>query len=394
MSTNENAHLDDLIAALLADPTHTENPLRPALASLYRREQKSQARLKQLLEMADNEGNLQVETLVANYEKQSRRIEKISRIADRYQENMREMSEKLKLVAENERDYIRHAFSRYVSPNRVQYLIDNPDSLALSGEYHECSFVMTDLAGFTTLMENYQPHECVALLNSYLEAMIDIVFRYHGTLDKIVGDALVIIFSAPIVQPDHCQLALECAMALDACAMQFVADKDNQGIKFGVTRIGVCTGRVLIGNFGGKNMFDFGALGDPINTAARLESVNKQFGTRICVAESTLSQSKNIRARPIGWLILKGKHEKIKAFELLTEEQFNTPLTCDYLVAYQKMDTESADALAAFTALVENYPDDTLSRYHYDRLLQRSTFVRRKNDLVQESGSVITLLNK
>ena len=229
MTANKVTNQDEWITTLINDPAHDENPLKPALKKLYQREKKSQDQLKRLMEISDSFGNLQIETLLANYHKQARRIEKITRIADHYQENMREMSEKLKLGAEHERDYIRHAFSRYVSPNRVQYLIDNPDSLRISGEYRECSFIMTDLAGFTSLIEKYPPHECVTLLNNYLEAMIDIVFKYHGTLDKIVGDALVIIFSAPIVQPNHCQLALECALALDACAMQFVSDKDNQG---------------------------------------------------------------------------------------------------------------------------------------------------------------------
>jgi class 3 adenylate cyclase len=394
MFANEDTSQDEWIKELIDDPVHEENPLKPALEKLFQREKKSQTQLKRLIEISDGFGNFQIETFLTNYYKQVERIEKISHIADRYQEKMRNMSEKLKQAAEHERDYIRHAFSRYVSPNRVQYLIDNPDSLILSGEYRECSFIMTDLSDFTTLMEKYQPHECVALLNNYLEEMIGIVFKHHGTLDKIVGDALVIIFSAPIVQPNHCQLALECAMALDACAMQFAADKNNQGIKIGITRIGVCTGNVLIGNFGGKNMFDFGALGDPTNIASRLESANKQFGTRICVAESTLSQSKNIWARPIGSLILKGKYKKIKAFELLSESQFNSPLTSGYLAAYQKMDAEDPSALEAFAALVESYPDDTLSRYHYDRLLQISMFSRRKNDCDQDKGSTITLLNK
>lgn len=286
------------------------------------------------------------------------------------------------LKTENEKRWLRNAFGRYVSPNRVKHLIDNPDTLVLGGEYRECTFVMTDLAGFTTLMEKYPPHECVLMLNSYLEGMINIAFKYQGTLDRIVGDAVAVIFSAPLAQPNHCQLALQCAIEMDAYAMQFVSDKDNQGIKFGITRIGVCTGNVLIGNFGGKTMFDYRALGDPINTAARLESVNKQLGTRICVSEATLNQCKDFPARPIGSLILKGKQEKIKTFELLSEAQFNSALTSEYMAAYQKMEVEDPDALNAFAALLERYPDDPLSQYHYKRLQQR------------ETGTTITMSSK
>lgn len=286
------------------------------------------------------------------------------------------------LKTESEKRWLRNAFGRYISPNRVKHLIEHPDTLVLGGEYRECTFVMTDLAGFTTLMEKYPPHECVSMLNSYLEGMIEIAFKYHGTLDRIVGDAVAVIFSAPLIQPDHCQLALECVIEMDAYAMQFVSEKNNQGVNFGITRIGVCTGNVLVGNFGGKTMFDYRALGDPINTASRLESVNKQFGTRICVAESTLSQCQNVMARPIGFLILKGKQEKIKTFELLSKTQFNSPLTSEYIAAYQKMEAEEPDALDAFALLLKNYPNDTLTQYHYKRLQQR------------ETGSTITMLNK
>lgn len=298
------------------------------------------------------------------------------------------------LKTEREKRWLRTAFGRYVSPNRVEYLIKHPDSLVLGGEYRECSFVMTDFAGFTALLEAFPPHECVAMINSYLDGMINIAFQYQGTIDRIVGDAVAVIFSAPIVQPDHCQRALACALAMDNYAMQFVSDKQVQGVQFGMTRIGVCTGKVLIGNFGSKTMFDYRALGDPINIAARLESVNKQFGTRICVAESTLVQANHVCARPIGWLILKGKLEKIKTFELLAETACNSSKISDYLAAYEKMEAEDASALVAFSLLAERYPDDGLIAYQYNRLSKNRHFVRRKHDTLRTVGSTIILLDK
>jgi len=272
------------------------------------------------------------------------------------------------LKTEDEKRWLRSAFERYISPNRVKHLIEHPDSLSLGGEYRECSFVMTDLANFTSLMEKHSPHECVSMLNEYLDGMIQIAFKYNGTLDRIVGDAVAVIFSAPLVQENHRELALQCSLDMDAYAMQFVSTKDSQGIKFGITRIGVCTGDVLVGNFGGKTMFDYRALGDPINTASRLESVNKQFGTRLCVAESTLEGCENFKTRPIGDLVLKGKTEPIKAFELLSEEQFKQPLIQTYLDAYQIMARSGSNALGLFKQLIEQYPEDSLSLYHYQRL--------------------------
>ena len=283
---------------------------------------------------------------------------------------------------EGEKRWLREAFGRYISPNRVKYLIENPESLTLGGEYRECSFVMTDLANFTALMEKHPPHECVTMLNHYLDGMIDIAFKYNGTLDRIVGDAVAVIFSAPIIQKNHQQLALKCALAMDEYAMQFAKDKGDKGIKFGITRIGVCSGKVLVGNFGGEHMFDYRALGDPINTASRLESVNKQLGTRLCVADSTIGDCKNFKSRPVGWLVLKGKQEKIKAFELLTEEQFNNPLVQAYLLAYQKMEQETVDAVDEFSKLAAKYPNDPLINYHFQRLQQ------------QKRGSIIILSSK
>jgi adenylate cyclase len=298
------------------------------------------------------------------------------------------------LKTEKEKRWLRTAFGRYVSPNRVDYLIKHPDSLVLGGEYRECSFVITDLTDFTALMEKLPPHECVTVLNHYLEGMIEIVFNYQGTLDRIVGDSVAVIFSAPILQPDHCQRALDCALAMDAYAMQFVSEKHDQSVAFGITRIGVCTGNVLIGNFGGKIMFDYRALGDPINIASRLESANKQFGTRLCVAESTLNQTDYRWFRPIGQLVLQGKLKKIKAFELLTESAFNSALTSEYLHAYHKMEAGDSSALAAFHTLVECYPEDILSAYHYYRLHQNVHFVRCKEDSPLSIDSTIVLANK
>src|SRR5690606_37198933 len=100
--------------------------------------------------------------------------------------------------------------------------------------------------------------------------------------------ALSIMFSAPVVQPDHAQRALDCALDMQAFASRYAREVQARGIAFGHTRIGVHSGEVIVGNFGGQVIFDYRALGDPVNTAARLESVNKQLGTRLCVSEATL----------------------------------------------------------------------------------------------------------
>lgn len=272
--------------------------------------------------------------------------------------------------SERQQRWVKEAFSRYVSPNRVEYLINHPGQLELGGRRQPCSFVFTDLAGFTTLMESIDPAEAVTLLNRYLEEMISIAFRHQGTLDRIVGDALAIMFSAPVVQPDHAQRALDCAMDMHAFATGYARDLQAKGIAFGHTRFGVHTGEVIVGNFGGGAIFDYRALGDPVNTAARLESVNKQLGTRICVSEATLSACAGATVRPVGQLVLKGKKAALQVFEPLPD-----PLppgyapTALYVAAYEAMRARD-DALARerFEHLQTSYPDDPLVALHATRL--------------------------
>ncbi|MDZ7938146.1 MAG: adenylate/guanylate cyclase domain-containing protein [Rhodoferax sp.] len=272
------------------------------------------------------------------------------------------------LRTEYEQRWIKNAFSRYVSPNRVKYLQEHPETLALGGEYRECSFVMTDLAGFTAMMEKHEPAMLSALLNEYLNGMIAIAFAHEGTLDRIVGDAVAVMFSAPVAQPDHAARAVACALAMDQFAHNFSLQQQARGIPFGKTRIGVNTGDVLVGNFGGQVMLDYRALGDAINTAARLETLNNHLGTRISVSASTVEQCPNFVGRPAGRWVLKGKNIPTTVFEPLAAEEARSERVTAYLAAYTLMEAESPDALAAFQDLHAHHPDDALVGYHLHRL--------------------------
>lgn len=272
-------------------------------------------------------------------------------------------------ASEREQRWIKAAFTRYVSPNRVSHLIDHPDAMALGGRRQECSFIFTDLAGFTHLMESIDPADAVALLNDYLDALIAIAFRHEGTLDRIVGDAVAIMFSAPVAQADHRARALACALEMDAFASRYAAERQAAGIDFGQTRIGVHSGEVIVGNFGGKTMFDYRALGDAVNTASRLESVNKQLGTRMCLSAATLAGCPGAQVRPVGKLVLKGKTEALAVYEPLTPDL--APSRADteaYLQAFESMREAAPEALARFAKLAENFPNDPLVRLHLNRL--------------------------
>ncbi|OYU46575.1 MAG: adenylate/guanylate cyclase domain-containing protein [Burkholderiales bacterium PBB4] len=271
------------------------------------------------------------------------------------------------LRTERDQRWIQTAFARYVSPNRVKYLQAHPEALTLGGEYRECSFVMTDLAGFTSMMETYEPAMLSSLLNDYLSGMIEVAFSHDGTLDRIVGDAVAVMFSAPVVQVDHAERAIACALAMDKFAQDFSLRQQARGIPFGKTRIGVNTGDVLVGNFGGKVMLDYRALGDAINTAARLETINGHLGTRVSVSESSVKRCKGFLGRPAGRLVLKGKKYPVTVFEPLTEEEDKSDRIARYREAYALMDAEAPDAAQAFKTLQGQYPDDPLVGYHAQR---------------------------
>lgn len=273
--------------------------------------------------------------------------------------------------SERQQRFIKDAFSRYVSPNRVEYLVNHPGELELGGKRQTCSFIFTDLAGFTSLMEKIDPGQALVLLNRYLEEMISIAFRHQGTLDRIVGDAVAIMFSAPVPQPDHPQRALNCALEMHAFATRYADELQAQGIPFGQTRIGVHSGEVIVGNFGGNAIFDYRALGDPVNTAARLESVNKHLGTRMCVSEVTMADCTGVAVRPVGRLVLKGKSKALQVFEPLPGEAkpHYAPLA-DYLAAYAALEQGDAVAWERFASLYAAYPQDPLVALHHERLQQ------------------------
>ena len=190
-----------------------------------------------------------------------------------------------------------------------------------------------------------------------------IAFARGGTLDRIVGDAVAIMFSAPVPQADHRARAYHCAMEMQAFASAYSDGLKARGTAFGKTRIGVHTGEVIVGNFGGSTMFDYRALGDPVNTAARLEGANKYLGTTVCVSEATLSGVADGVARPIGRLVVKGKTQALQVYEPLTGAR-----DAAYDAAFDLLRQAAPQALSAFEQLARERPHDTLVALHCERL--------------------------
>lgn len=272
------------------------------------------------------------------------------------------------LRLERQRRRIRHAFARYLTPTLLDHLIATPKALNLEGEPRHVTFLFTDIAGFTALVEKLHPKLLVEVLNDYLEGLCAIALKHEGTLDKIVGDSIHAMFNAPADQPDHAQRAVACALEMDRFAQAFAKEKRGHDIPFGMTRIGINTGWVTVGNFGGQSRFDYTAHGDPINVAARLESVNKHLGTRVCVSEATANHAPDVAFRPVGTLVLKGKTEGIAVFEPLHPDEAASPRIEAYRTAFTLMEEGNQAAFATLADLRERFPDDPLIRFHLERL--------------------------
>jgi adenylate cyclase len=269
------------------------------------------------------------------------------------------------------------SLSRYFSPqiaSRLARAVDGESETEV--QWRDVATIFTDITGFTSLVETAEPEVLGELLNEYVGGMTDVVFAHEGTVAKIIGDAIQVLFNAPGEQPDYVSRAVACAHGLDSWAEEFRARWKAKGVSFGITRIGVHAGPALVGNFGGRRFFDYTAYGDTINTAARLEAANKFLGTRICVSATIAGAASGFQGRPIGDLILRGRTEPLRAFEPLQPAAFKAPAVRQYSEAFAKLEAGDATAMPAFAALVGLHADDPLAGFHLKRLLNGAKGIR------------------
>jgi class 3 adenylate cyclase len=268
------------------------------------------------------------------------------------------------------------SLSRYFSPELAKRLAAGDGSDDMQVRWRDIAVIFTDITGFTSLVETVDPDVLAELLNEYVGGLTDVVFAHEGTVAKVIGDAIQVMFNAPGDQRDYSTRAIACAQAIDQWAEVFRQRWRLKGVGFGVTRIGVHAGPALVGNFGGDRFFDYTAYGDTINTAARLEAANKALGTRICVSHAVASGAPGFRGRPIGDLALRGRSEPLRAYEPLSAAEFDAPTTTQYTTAFTKLEFDDSAAMPAFAALVGMHADDPLASYHLRRLLNGAKGIR------------------
>jgi adenylate cyclase len=271
-------------------------------------------------------------------------------------------------LVSRERRQIKRAFQHYVAPAIVEQMLRDPAKLKLGGEQCEVTVLFSDLEGFTTLAEQLTPSQLSARVGEYFSAMLDVLLPQHGTLDKLIGDSIMMYFGCPLPDPAHAEHACRGALAMQQRMTTLNEQWSRRGLPPLRTRIGINTGTVVAGNMGTTTIFNYTVLGDCVNLASRLEGVNKQYGTLIVVGEDTWKLvHASFEGRELDWIRVKGRLTPVAIYELVGERgQVSAPQRvvlghyANGLALYRAQ--RWSDALVAFETALQVDPDDGPSR--------------------------------
>jgi adenylate cyclase len=220
-------------------------------------------------------------------------------------------------VEGREKRKVKRLFSRYVAKNVYEQLLADPGRARLGGTRRHMTVLFSDMRGFTALTEKGQPEHIVSQLNDYFTRMVTVLFEHQGTLDKFVGDMIMALFGAPLDDPDHAEHAVQTALAMVRALDVLNAEWESFGLPRLDIGIGVNTGDMVAGNIGSEAIMSYTVIGDAVNLGARLESLNKEYGTRIIISEATRALLKGqYDIRPLGSVTVKGKSEAVAIFEV------------------------------------------------------------------------------
>ncbi|MBN1206754.1 MAG: adenylate/guanylate cyclase domain-containing protein [Myxococcaceae bacterium] len=224
------------------------------------------------------------------------------------------------LFARREAVFIRQAFSRYMEPRLIEQMIEENQLPRLDGEEREITAFFSDIRGFSTFSESFKddPRALVRVLNLYLTRVSSALLHEGGCLDKYIGDAVVCLFGAPVNHADHAVRACRGALAAQAEVARLREEFRKQGLPDVYTRIGLNSARLFVGNFGSDQLFDYTAMGDGMNLAARLEGANKAYGSLIMIGAHTHELAReHIEVRELDRVRVAGKQEAVTVYELL-----------------------------------------------------------------------------
>lgn len=279
------------------------------------------------------------------------------------------------LAEEQSKRQVRDAFELYVTPHVARLVSNHPELLTLSGETRELSVMFLDIRGFTTISErmSQQPQELVALLNRFLDAMTHVILDHDGTLDKYVGDEIMAFWGAPLPQSNHADLACKAAVALIARLVELNREFVDRGWPPLGIGVGIHSGPMVVGNMGSSRRLCYTVVGDNVNLAARLEGLNRKYGTQIIASAATM-QATEVPGREVDVVRVRGKDEAVHVFEILTgartAEEWDTllPPFAQGLGHYRQQ--RWSEARACFTRALSICPDDAPSQLYLLRIAE------------------------
>ncbi len=214
--------------------------------------------------------------------------------------------------------FVKDTFKRFLSASVVEQILKDPAALKLGGQEKELTVFFSDMSGFTAMSEQMEPQKLVELINEYLSAMTESIFLQEGTLDKYEGDAVMAFWGAPISQDDHARRACWAALDNRSRLKELCKSWKERGLPEFDIRIGINTGRMIVGNVGSQARMEYTVLGDAVNTGSRLEQLNKLYGTHILISEATKEAAGGaVETREVDLLELRGKKKQIRVYELL-----------------------------------------------------------------------------
>jgi adenylate cyclase len=259
-------------------------------------------------------------------------------------------------VGSEQRKFAQSALGKYLPRDIAAQIMRDPERLALRGEKRQIYAIFTDLEGFTKLSHAITPEQLSSLLNRYLDVLSNVVLENGGTIDKFVGDAVVAFWGAPIARPDDADRAVRAAVAMYQAGEAFAASGGPDIPQLGRTRVGLHRGEAVVGNFGGEGRIQYTALGDGMNTAARLESANKSLKTTILVSSEARRESTLDFFRPMGRIVLSGRSTPVEVWEPVPQMDEDLRLTLVKL--WESFDGGDLDALTELGEIAARHEQD------------------------------------
>ncbi len=221
-----------------------------------------------------------------------------------------------------EKRKLRRLFQRYVSPEVIRQLVGRPERLALEGERRAVTVLFSDIRDFTTRCERTTPEELVLFLNRYLTAMVEIIHRHGGMVDKFIGDAIMAVFGAPLPLHDHARRAVEAGLEMQSALRRLNRKFASEGIPELTIGIGIHSGEAIVGNIGSPERMEYTVIGDTVNVSARIESLCKRFGPSVLISGSTRSGlNGRFLSEKVGEELLKGKTLPVAVYRVLGGHQ-------------------------------------------------------------------------